>query len=140
MRLKVITPTEVLIDTDVTKVIAEAENGAFCLLPRHVDFVATLVPSLLAFTSQTDTLQANPSQESRETVLAVDEGVLVKCGPEVMVSTRRAVQSPDLGQLRQAIEIEFRMLDEREAMARATLAKLEADTVRRFVKLGETVT
>ncbi|WP_089937029.1 F0F1 ATP synthase subunit epsilon [Candidatus Entotheonella palauensis] len=121
--------------TEVTKVIAEAENGVFCLLPRHVDFVAALVPSLLAFTSQTCT-----SQDCGERVLAVDEGVLVKCGSEVLVSTRRAVQSSDLGQLRQAIETEFRMLDEREAMARATLAKLEADTIRRFVKLGETVT
>ena len=130
MRLKVVLPTEVLIDTDVTKVIAEAENGAFCLLPRHVDFVATLVPSLLAF--------ALP--DGREVFLAVDEGVLVKCGPDVWVSARHAVQGSELGQLKQAVEAEFRTLDEREAMARAILAKLEADTVRRFVKLGETVT
>ena len=129
MRLKVVLPNEVLIDTDVTKVIAEAENGAFCLLPRHIDFVATLVPSLLAFVAQ----------EGQEVFLAVDEGVLVKCGPEVWVSTRHAVQGLDLGQLKQAIEAQFRTLDEREAMARAILAKLEADTVRRFVKLGETV-
>jgi F-type H+-transporting ATPase subunit epsilon len=129
MRLKVVLPSEVLIDTEVTKVIAEAENGMFCLLPRHVDFVAALVPSLFTFVLQ----------DEREVCLAVDEGTLVKCGPEVWVSTRYAVQGLDLGQLQQTIEAQFRTLDEREAMARAVLATLEADTVRRFVKLGETL-
>jgi F-type H+-transporting ATPase subunit epsilon len=129
MRLQVILPTQVLIDTEVTKVIAEAENGAFCLLPRHIDFVATLVPSLFSFVPQ----------GGQETFLAVDDGVLVKCGPDVRVSTRHAVQGSELGQLQQTIEAQFRTLDEREALARAILAKLEADTVRRFVKLGERV-
>ena len=128
MRLKVVVPTEVMIDTAVTKVIAEAENGAFCLLPRHIDFVTTLAPGLLSFV---------PSGGS-ETFLAVAEGTLVKCGEEVLVSTRQAVPGPDLGQLRRMVAEQFRAFDEREAMARAILTKLEADTLRRFVKLGET--
>ena len=126
MRLKVLLPTEILIDTDVAKVIAEAEDGAFCLLPRHIDFVTVLPPGLLSFVSAA----------GREEFLAVDAGILVKCGSEVLVSTRHAVRGPDLGQLQHTIEAEFLRLDEREAMARAVLAKLEADTIRRFVKLG----
>ncbi len=51
MRLRVLLPTEVLLDVEVTKVIAEAENGFFCLLPRHVDFVAALVPGILYYTT-----------------------------------------------------------------------------------------
>ena len=128
MRLKVLLPTGVLIDTEVTKVIAEAEDGAFCLLPRHVDFVAALVPGLLSFVPLA----------GHEAFLAVDEGTLVKCGAEVLVSTRQAVPGSDLGQLRQTVETQLRQLDEREAAARAILAKLEADTLRRFVKLGAT--
>jgi F-type H+-transporting ATPase subunit epsilon len=127
MRLKIVLPTEILLDTEVAKVIAEAENGAFCLLPRHVDFVAALVPGLLIYTSLS----------GREEYLAADAGVLVKCGEEVLVSTRHAVRGGDLGQLKQIIDAEFLRIDEREAMTRAILSKLEADTVRRFVKLGE---
>ena len=127
MRLKIVLPTEILLDTEVAKVIAEAENGAFCLLPRHVDFVAALVPGLLMYAPLS----------GREEYLAVDAGVLVKCGEEVLVSTRHAVRGGDLGQLKQIIDAEFLRIDEREAMARAILSKLEADTVRRFVKLGE---
>ena len=93
MHLKVIVPTEMLIDTEVTKVIAEAENGAFCLLPRHIDFVTALAPGLLSFGLST----------GHEEFLAVDEGTLVKCGAEERVSTRQAVRAPDLGQLRQMV-------------------------------------
>ena len=127
MRLKIVLPTEILLDAEVAKVIAEAENGTFCLLPRHVDFVAALVPGLLMFAPLS----------GREEYVAVDTGVLVKCGGDVLVSTRRAVRGGDLGQLKQIIDAEFLKMDEREAMARAILSKLEADTVRRFVKLGE---
>ncbi len=125
MRLKVLLPTEVLLDQEVVKVIAEAGNGFFCLLPRHIDFVAALVPSLFAFVPV----------EGPEEFLAVDEGVLVKCGQEVLVSTRNAIQGPDLGRLKQSIEEQFRLLDERERTVRSALAKLEADFVRRFIEL-----
>ena len=118
MRLKVLLPTEVLIDTEVTKVIAEAENGAFCLLPRHIDVVAALVPGLLSYVPP----------DGGESFVAVDEGMLVKCGPEVLVSTRQAVRGADLGQLKQTVEAQFRRVDERGAMARGISQELpEAD-------------
>jgi F-type H+-transporting ATPase subunit epsilon len=125
MRLKVLLPTEVLVDAAVTKVIAEAENGSFCLLPRHIDFVAALVPGLFSFVST----------EGQEEFLAIDEGVLVKCGAQVMISTRNAVIGPDLGTLKQMVEDQFRILDERERMARSAVVKLEADFVRRFIEM-----
>jgi F-type H+-transporting ATPase subunit epsilon len=125
MKLKLLLPTEVLIDREVTKVIAEAENGFFCLLPRHVDFAAALVPGLLAFVPE----------EGQEEYAAVDEGILVKCGPEVLVSTQNAVLGPDLGQLRRMVEEQFQLLDERERMTRSALAQLEANFVRRFIDL-----
>ena len=49
MRLKGLLPMKVFIDQDVNKVIAEAGNGFFCLLPKHIDFIAALVPSILSF-------------------------------------------------------------------------------------------
>ena len=125
MRLRVLLPTDILVDETVKKVVAEAENGSFCLLPRHIDFVAALVPGLLAF--QTD--------EDQEVILAVDEGILVKCGDEVFVSTRHAVRGPDLGQLRAAVEERFKVLDDRERTARSAVSRIEASFVRRFLEI-----
>ena len=62
----------------------------------------------------------------------MDEGVLVKTGPDVLVSVRRAMGGADLGQLRQAVEQEFLTLGEREQNVRSAMAKLEAGFLRRF--------
>lgn len=127
MRLLLLLPGETLLDEPVSKVIAEAAgDGSFCLLPRHVDQIAALVPGLLIYTT--------PAGEER--YLAVDEGTLVKCGPEVRVSVRRAVIGSDLDGLRNTVEQEFERLDEHERSARSALARLEASVVRRFVELG----
>jgi F-type H+-transporting ATPase subunit epsilon len=64
--------------------------------------------------------------------LAVDEGVLVKTGADVLVSVRRAIVGKDLGQLRDAVEKEFLTLDEREQSVRTVTAKLETGFLRRF--------
>jgi len=125
MNLKVLLPTGVLIEEEVTKVIAEAHNGSFCLLPKHVDFVAALVPGILSF----------ETAGGREAFVAVDEGILVKCGEEVMVSTRNAVWGQDLGQLRRTVEERFKVLDDREKTARSAMVKIEAGFVRRFLEI-----
>jgi len=125
MRLRVFLPTGVLIDCAVTKVVAEAENGSFCLLPRHADFVAALAPGIMSFTLEDGT----------EQFAATDEGVLVKHAGEVSVSVRDAVRGTDLGYLRMMIHESFEALDDREKRARGALARLEADFVRRFIEL-----
>lgn len=119
MLVKVILPSGVLLERTAAKVVAEARNGSFCLLPRHVDFVASLVPGILALTSE----------DGEETFLAVDEGVLVKRGPEVLVSTWNAAQGK-LGELRQAVRAQFHELNEEERKARLALDRLEASLAR----------
>ncbi len=128
MKLKILLPTEIMVDEEVTKVTAEAGNGSFCLLPRHIDFVAALVPGLLSFVKAGNEV---------EEFLAVDEGILVKCGPEVLISTRKAVRGPELGQLRETVEKTFKVLTDQEKRARSALANLEANFIRRFLKLEE---
>ena len=128
MKLKVLLPTEIMVDEEVTKVTAEAGNGSFCLLPRHIDFVAALAPGLLSFVKADD---------GSEEFLAVDEGVLVKCGPEVLVSTPKAVRGPELGSLRQTVDRTFKVLTDQERKARSALANLESNFIRRFLKLEE---
>ena len=127
MHLRLLLPTEVLVNESVTKIIAEAENGAFCLLPRHVDFVAALVPGILAFNTR----------GNEERFVGIDEGVLVKRGSEVFVSTLNAVEAENLEDLQAMIEKQFLELDEHERMARTALARLEAGTLRGFRELQE---
>ena len=129
MRLKVWIPSEVFFDEEVTKIKAEAENGWFCLLPRHIDFVSSLVPGVLCF----------ELPGGRTEYLAIDRGILVKCGPEVSVSVRRAVRGGGLDTLKQTVENQFRVLHEKEQAARVFEARLEADLVRQLVQMEKYV-
>lgn len=127
MNLRIMLPSEVFIQEEVSKVVAEARNGLFCLLEHHVDFAASLAPGLFSY----------EKMDGEETLLAMDVGVLIKKGPDVIVSTRNAVKGPDLGQLKQVVEEQYQELDEREKKARAAAARLEADLVRRFMEMNE---
>jgi len=129
MRLQVLLPTEVLVDEEVVKVIAKAENGSFCLLPRHIDFIAALVPGILSFCTL----------DGEEHFAAVDEGILVKCGQDVSISTLNGVQGTDLDHLQTLIEERFLELDEHERKVRTALARLEAGTLRGFRELQEKI-
>jgi len=120
MRLKVWLPAEVLFEEKVVRIKAEAEDGWFGLLPRHIDFVAALVPGIMTFQAAGKT----------EEYLAIDDGILVKCGEEVSVSTRHAVRGANLTELKKAVELDFLERAEREKNARELEAKLEADLVR----------
>lgn len=125
MKLKVSVPNDVRFDGEVTKIKAEAEDGWFGVLPKHIDSVAALVPGILSFD-----LPGGATE-----YLAIDHGVLVKCGSDVFVSTRVAICGRDLGNLRQAVEKQFVAAHEKERTTRELEAKLEADLVRGLVEL-----
>lgn len=124
MRLRVVEPDRAVLDAEVESVIAEGIGGSFGLMPRHIDLVAPLVPGLLTY-----------RVDGEERFLGVDEGVLVKRGEDVMVSSRNVIEGADLGAVRRSVIEDLRQLDEEEVKARAALARMEADFVRRFLEL-----
>ncbi len=123
MNLKILLPFKVFAEkTGVSRIVSETHAGSFGLLPHRRDCVAALAPGILVYETEAD----------GEVFVAVDGGVLVKTGPDVLVSVRRAMGGADLGQLRQAVEQEFLALDEHEQNVRSVLAKLESGFLRRF--------
>jgi F-type H+-transporting ATPase subunit epsilon len=123
MRLKVLLPFQVFLESSgVTRIVAETRAGSFGLLPRRLDCVAALAPGILTYETHAD----------GEVFIAVDEGALVKTGPEVLVSVRHALVGTDLAQLRQTVEREFLNLDENERSVRLVMARLETGFLRRL--------
>jgi F-type H+-transporting ATPase subunit epsilon len=123
MTLKVLLPFQIFAEkTGVSRIVAETRGGSFGLLPHRLDCVAALAPGILTYETEAD----------GEVFVAVDEGVLVKTGPEVLVSVRRAVSGTDLGQLHDVVKQEFLTLDEHEQSVRLVTAKLETGFLRRL--------
>lgn len=125
MKLKVLLPYQVYAEIDgVNRIIVETPQGSFGLLPRRLDCVAVLEPGILTYETQQD----------GEAYIAVDEGILVKAGAQVLVSVRNAIGGTDLGKLREAVAQDFVNLDENERQVRAVLARLESGFVRHFTE------
>ena len=125
MNLKVLLPFQIFAEKKgVSRIIAETRAGSFGLLPHRLDCVAALAPGILIYEIEAE----------GEVYVAVDEGVLVKTGLNVLVSVRNAIGGTDLGQLREAVEREFLNLNEREQNVRSVMAKMESGFIRRLVE------
>jgi F-type H+-transporting ATPase subunit epsilon len=123
MNLKILLPFQIFAEKrGVLRIVAETREGSFGLLPHRLDGVAAIAPGILTYETEAE----------GEVYVAVDEGVLVKTGPEVLVSVRRALGGTDLRHLRDAVEQEFLTLDEQEQRVRTVLAKMESGLVRRM--------
>jgi F-type H+-transporting ATPase subunit epsilon len=123
MKLKVLLPFRIFTEkTGVLRMTAETRDGSFGILPHRLDCIAALVPGILCYETESD----------GEAFVAVDQGVLVKTGAEVFVSVRRAMAGNDLGQLRAAVEQDYRNLDDQEQAMRRVMAKLESGFLQRF--------
>ena len=127
LHLQITLPHHLLLETAAIRVVAEGTHGSFCLLPNHIDCLAILVPGIFAYESTAATTH----------YLAVGQGVLVKQGAQVCVSTLNAIAGEDLAQLQQAVETQFQQLDTQEQLLQSALARLEVGLTRHFTALVE---
>lgn len=125
MNLKILLPFKVFAEkTGVSRIVARSSEGSFGLLPHRLDCVAALLPGILVFETEAE----------GEVYIAVDQGVLVKSGQDVLVSVRNAISGTDLSKLHEAVSQEFLNLDDQEKKVRSVLAKLESGFIRRFAE------
>lgn len=126
MNLKILMPAHVFAEkSEVLRIVAETSSGSFGLLPHRLDCVAALAPGI--FTYET--------QQGGVAYLAIDEGVLVKTGDDVLVSVRHAVGGVDLGQLHDTVKRQFLEIDQQERELRLVVAKMESGLVGRLAEL-----
>jgi F-type H+-transporting ATPase subunit epsilon len=125
MNLRVLLPFRIFaLKSGVSRIVAETRKGSFGLLPHRLDCVAALAPGIFIYENETE----------GEVYVAVDEGVLIKTGLDVVVSVRNAISGNELGRLREAVDQEFLNLDEREQNVRSVLAKMETGFIRRLAE------
>jgi F-type H+-transporting ATPase subunit epsilon len=125
VNLRILLPFQIFAQqNEVLRIIAETRAGSMGILPHRLDCVAALVPGILLF----------ETKQARTMCAAVDAGVLVKNGAEVLVSVRRAIAGTNLGELHEAVQREFLLIDAREREVRSALQKMEAALIGRFAE------
>ncbi len=127
MALKILLPFQIFTEqVSVSRIVAETREGSFGILPHRLDCVAALAPGILIY-----------EIESRgEVYVAVNEGVLVKAGLNVLVSVRDAICGKDLAQLREAVERDFLNLTEKEQTVREVMAKMESSLIQQMAEFS----
>ncbi len=125
MNLKVITPLEVFNVENVEKIYAEGIEGYFTILPRHADYVSSIVTSIFSFI-----------KNGKREFFAVDGGVLVKYGNNVQFSIRHAIKGKDLEDLKHQMEISFKQMNEEDKKTKTALASLEGNIAKLILDLG----
>ncbi len=129
MHLKILLPFRVFADVqNVNRIVIETSAGSYGLLPQRLDCVAALVPGIFEYETKDDGVK----------YLAVDNGVMVKAGAEVLVSVRNAVGGVDLGKLSELVKHEFQQQDEAESNVRSVTLKLESGFIYSFDKFRNT--
>jgi F-type H+-transporting ATPase subunit epsilon len=83
IRLRVVTPTRLVLDEEVDEVTAPGELGEFGVLPDHIAFLSTLVPGVLSY-----------KQGSKIQILAVSGGY-AEVLDNVMTVLATAAESPN---------------------------------------------
>ena len=125
MNLKILLPFRIFAEIkNVKRIVLETSEGSYGLLPHRLDCVAALVPGIFTYETEADGVH----------YLAVDEGILVKAGMDVLASVRNAIGGADLGKLRESVEKEFVALDEKEKNVRSVMAKMESGLIYRLEK------
>ena len=125
MHLRILLPSEVFADKpDVVRITANTSAGSLGLLEHRLDCVAALVPGIMIYETKQDGVF----------YLALDEGVLVKTGADVLVSVRQAIGGEDLGKLRDAVKSTFLALDKDERSVRDAVTKMEVGFIGRFAE------
>lgn len=122
MQLEILLPSRVFASlSGVSSIVAETQDGYFGLQPQRLDCVAALVPGILTYRVPTG-----------DVYLAIDAGVLVKIGPNVLVSVRRAIPGSDLTALHDDVKRDFLAVDEEERVVRRAVALMVSSFVARF--------
>jgi F-type H+-transporting ATPase subunit epsilon len=115
--LKILLPFMVfLVAKDIREIVIETSVGSYGILPQRLDGVAALVPGILTYKTGKGTPQ----------YLAVDAGVLIKAGNQVLVSVRNAIGGANLGELGEKVKKDFSNQDAAEKKVKALTVKLES--------------
>jgi F-type H+-transporting ATPase subunit epsilon len=127
MNLDILLPNKVFAKhKNVLRVIVETLEGSYGILPNRRDCTAALAPGILTY----------EIESGKEIYIAIDQGIVVKKGNDVLVSVRQAIQGIGLSQLREAIKAEFLTLDEKQQEIRFAMDKLESSFLQRLTEFS----
>ncbi|MBD3167931.1 MAG: F0F1 ATP synthase subunit epsilon [candidate division Zixibacteria bacterium] len=129
MRIRIYSPTGIVADEDAVKLSAEGIRGAFTILPRHIDYGVPLKPGILIYYPE----------DGSERIFAIDEGLLVKRGGDVLISSFKVIKGDNLESLEKDLSEKILEMSEKEKKTRSAVAMLEGSILKQIKGHGERI-
>ena len=125
MKLRVMTPTEIVLEEDVHHVSAEDPTGSLGIRPGHAPLVTPLVRGILMARRA----------DGHEHYAAVNGGVLIVNNDTVDVVSRQAVLSDDLGHLEDTVLARFDAEADQDRTNHVAFEKMRISFMRRVLEM-----
>lgn len=124
MKIRVLTPSEVVLEEDVVHVTAEDVTGSLGIRAGHAPMVTPLVPGIVIARGE----------GGRERFVAVNGGVMMVAEDTVEVVSRHAVAGTDLAGLTDQVVAGFEKEHQEDKANRAAFEKLRMSFLRGVVE------
>jgi len=125
MKLRVLTPSEVILEQDVTHVTAEDPTGSLGIRPGHATLMTPLVPGIVIARSESGS----------QRYVAVNGGVMLVDSNTVEIVSRQAVTGTDRAELETKVVAGFEKDNDDDRANRAAFEKLRISFMRGVVEL-----
>jgi len=130
MRLRLLTPTDIVLEQEVIHVTAEDVTGSLGIRPGHTPLVTPLTRGIVTARAP----------GGGETYVAIDGGAMLVNDDVVQIVSRQAVASPDLTHLERDVLTQFEKQASEDRTNRVAFEKMRLSLMRRvleFERAGE---
>jgi len=124
MKLRILTPSEVVLEQDVVHVTVEDVTGSLGIRPGHAPLVTPLVPGVVIARGSGGV----------EKFVAVNGGVMMVSDDSVEIVSRHAVAGTDIAGLTDRVVAGFEKEHEEDKVNRAAFEKLRMSFLRGVVE------
>jgi len=121
---RIITPQAVETVKNISFFRAEDRSGSFGILPRHIEFLTILEPSI-----------AIAVIEDRETYYAFNSGVLSFKNNVLTITAKEFVQSDNISKLLEMIKHTFKEQEEKERLFRDNIENLQKAFIKKLIEM-----
>jgi len=121
---RIITPQAVETVKNISFFRAEDRSGSFGILPRHIEFLTILEPSI-----------AIAAIEDREHYYAFNSGVLSFKNNALTITAKEFVQSDNISKLLEMIKHTFKEQEEKERLFRDSIENLQKAFIKKLIDM-----
>ena len=120
----IITPSHIERVDNISFFRAEDQSGSFGILPRHIEFLTILEPSI-----------AIAVIDGNEEYFAFNGGILSFKKEMLTVTTKEFVRSSRIGELKESIEKYFNEQTQKESLFHLNMANLQKAFFKKMIEL-----